>query len=1037
MAEVAQAELRVVPKFTGFKEAVEAEVGRAERTAQARGQGFGTKFGDGAKGGLVKSGAVVGAFAAVTNKAMSSVADHVGAAVSRFDTLNNYPKVMTQLGYSAEAADASINKMSDRLQGLPTTLDSMVGLVQGLVTNTNDLEKATDVGLALNDMLVASGSSTQLTNAAMEQFRQILSKGKPELEDWKSLTSAMPGQMDQLAKSMLGPKANANDLYAALGGGKNKATISLDQLMGKMVELDQKGGKGLSSFQSQAETAAGGVATSMANMGNAVSRGITGVLDAIGKENIAGFFDDMKGGINAAFGAVQSFVKAATPGLLAAYGAAKQLAPQVAATAAVFGTAMVAGDKLVPVVGRLAEALRLAKGGAGTLAESMGAVGFAVNPATLAIAAGSVAVVGLGTAVMGYVESTQNAEKATKGLADATSRLTGLDEYGGIVTSAGNAASFTALSVTELNKVLAEHAELMGKAADESESEIGKLNYAQAAIGQFAGKTKLTTEQQGKLKGALGTVNSALGTHITKQDVAAGKYRDQDGKVKDLVKSLDKLIAKKREEVRQDALSEQYKTSYDDYAKSCDTLAESEQRLARAKEARDQAEQNALPNLQDYDIAVQAAEADVRKATESNEAAKSSLNSIEKAMGETTKATSENASAWDRWGSDFDQKFVSRLNAATDSKSGVATLKQQLEALGVSGDDLPRLTKHMDELTTSWDGDVGSLIPLLEEWGVKIDGAKAKAAQAADGIRESFGDMGITDSLEAAGIDVQAFSDKLADAGVSADQLNAVGSENLSALAQSCNGDLSSMVAAIVAFNGTDLLSKDGEVSVDDVELTDAQGRVVRWNGTAFVDKETSAVVKDGELTDAQGRVYKWNGTKLVSKNGKANASGNVIGGKATNDVNKFTAAANKVPKEKSTTVKASVDKGPLDSFLDALASIPRSITTALSTTHHAAGGIRPHADGGIVPRYHASGAIATKAVPLDIVGEDGAEAIVPLTNERYSRPFADLIARSVNEGRGTTQSITINLNYSADADANQMVRDIALGLRRLQMTGA
>lgn len=61
---------------------------------------------------------------------------------------------------------------------------------------------------------------------------------------------------------------------------------------------------------------------------------------------------------------------------------------------------------------------------------------------------------------------------------------------------------------------------------------------------------------------------------------------------------------------------------------------------------------------------------------------------------------------------------------------------------------------------------------------------------------------------------------------------------------------------------------------------------------------------------------------------------------------------------------------------------------------YRAAGGIRPHADGGV--RMHAGGAIATRAVPLDIVGEAGAEAIVPLTNRRYSQPFADIISESV-----------------------------------------
>lgn len=80
---------------------------------------------------------------------------------------------------------------------------------------------------------------------------------------------------------------------------------------------------------------------------------------------------------------------------------------------------------------------------------------------------------------------------------------------------------------------------------------------------------------------------------------------------------------------------------------------------------------------------------------------------------------------------------------------------------------------------------------------------------------------------------------------------------------------------------------------------------------------------------------------------------------------------------------------------------VSKKITTTvekiITEVHNARGGIRPHADGGFVPRFHAKGAIATKAVPLDIVGEDGAEAIVPLTNERYARPFAQMIAREVD----------------------------------------
>lgn len=84
-----------------------------------------------------------------------------------------------------------------------------------------------------------------------------------------------------------------------------------------------------------------------------------------------------------------------------------------------------------------------------------------------------------------------------------------------------------------------------------------------------------------------------------------------------------------------------------------------------------------------------------------------------------------------------------------------------------------------------------------------------------------------------------------------------------------------------------------------------------------------------------------------------------------------------------------------------------------------AAGGIRTHAEGGIAayagtPRYHAGGSIVNvpnTGYPLDWVGEAGAEAIVPLTNRRYSQPFVDLIADGVSRrmGAGTSYNLYIN----------------------------
>lgn len=313
MAEIGRADLLIVPRFDNLTKSVESALGKCEGQASKSGSSLGKSTGSGFGKGLAGSGAMIGAFSTLTSKAMDSISSHVGSAISRFDTLNNYPKVMQSLGYSADSANASIGKMSDRLSTLPTRLDDMVSVVQGITATVGDLDKATDVGLALNDMLIASGSSTQLCSAAMEQFRQILSKGKPEMEDWRSLTTAAPGQMDQLAKSMLGPTANANDLYAALGGGGKDPTITLDQLMDKMVELDTQGGASFASFKDQAETAAGGVQTSVQNMSNAVTKGVTGTLESIGRNNIAGVLNDAKGAVNGFFKVVNGGVSASMP----------------------------------------------------------------------------------------------------------------------------------------------------------------------------------------------------------------------------------------------------------------------------------------------------------------------------------------------------------------------------------------------------------------------------------------------------------------------------------------------------------------------------------------------------------------------------------------------------------------------------------------------------------------------------------------------------------------------------------------------------
>lgn len=932
MPDIGRASLLIVPRFDNLTKSVNAALAAAGATASARGRGLGESTASGFGGGLLKSGAVIGAFSSITSSAMASISSHVGAAVSRFDTLNQYPRTMELLGYSSESAEASIGKMSDRLSSLPTTLDSMSSTVQGIVAITGDLDQATDAGLALNDMLVASGSSQQLVNAAMEQFRQMLAKGRPEMEDWRSLTSAAPGQMAQLAQSMLGPTATANDLYYALGGGGKDPTLTMDDLLAAMIRLDNEGGEGITSFREQAETAAGGVQTAVANMGNAVTKGIAGIMDEIGQDRISGVLGDLKSGIGDAFGMARDVVGDLAPALSDVYDRVKPLAPQLVTMTASFAAFNAVGQRLPGLVKGVGSGLE------GLVSN--------LSPATVGIGLAAGALSLLVTAAMDAAEREENLTAATSGLGDVVSDTAALEGYRGTVDDVGESAGLAAMSVGELAEATAARVETMRENTEAAETEIAQLNTAQGIINQYAGAYDLSADAQGRLQWALKLVNDAFGLNISQSDVAAGKYTDQNGEVQDLTKSLNELIDKKKEEARVNAVTANLTEAYEAQSDAAATLAQEQQDYnAEVQKFMDWVPGMTRAEAERRASSTQAAR-DLEAAEEQYRAASDAVEGYEAQLGETTAATSEAADEYDRlsatMGSAKFELFSAQLRGAGTS---TAMLSEDLRALGADTEAFSALSEdQLQELAYSYDGTTGSIVGLLDEWGVSMDAAAAENARAAASIAESLSGL-----AESGAVDLELLSSSLAAAGVSAEQVSAIGSENMGALAEAVGGDVDAMVWAVQNWNELPFLGKDGEVTVSDGQLVDAQGNVWTWNGTNFESKSASATV-GGNLGTGLSQAQAW-----------------------------MSLPYNLGDKVASVTTRIS--------------NITENITRNI--LGNAAGGIRLNAEGGI--REHADGAvIATRAVPLDIVGEDGAEAIVPLTNRRYSQPFVDLVAEGV-----------------------------------------
>lgn len=314
--QLAQAYVQIVPSMKGVGKAIKnAFDGPSKSTGQKAGQSIGS----GLSGGFAaKVGAVAGIASTVFSKVASVVTGSLNSAISRADQMNNFPKVMKNLGYSSEDAAASIKKISSALDGLPTTSSAMTGMVQQLAPLTSNLDQATNIALAFNNAMLAGGASTMEQENALTQYTQMLSAGKVDMQAWRSIQAAMPGQLNQVAEAMLGAGKNSNDLYEAMKNG----SISFDDFNKKVMELNQNGFGKYASFAQQAKDATQGIGTAMENVQNRVAKAVQKVIEAVGVENIAGAIN----GFSSQFGKIGDAAAGMVTGVKGWFGKAAQAA---------------------------------------------------------------------------------------------------------------------------------------------------------------------------------------------------------------------------------------------------------------------------------------------------------------------------------------------------------------------------------------------------------------------------------------------------------------------------------------------------------------------------------------------------------------------------------------------------------------------------------------------------------------------------------------------------------------------------------------
>lgn len=868
-----------------------------------------------ATGNMTKSVALGNVAAGLFSKGMGMISSSMGSAIKRIDTMKNFPIVMESLGYDANDAAKSIQKISNSLDGLPTSTDSIVSMTQMLAPMTKSLDEASDIALAMNNALLAGGKAADEQSRAMIQYTQMLSTGKVDMQSWKSMQQAMPGQLDQIAKSLLGATAKGNDLYAAMKEGE----VSFDDFNNAVLKLNKQGLPGMKNFEEQARAATGGIGTAMDNLKNRIAKGLADILEGIGRERISDFINNLSSTIKTGLSGLSDFAGQAADKVFPILEKLVANLPKIAAAITaitgvkfawngfqtITGTLTKFGTSLGTTAAKFSDFMAniaLSGNSYGKFSGGLSDMAFKLSKISpLALGAAS-AIAGVAAALLikdisDKIKYLNDYSAATEGIKNAALGATSeLKDLNNALDVSDQLYTANAKSITELSDSGAKVAQSMIDRNTAVADSNALLDLYMDTIKELNGQFSSTEEDGARLKMAVQELNEALGTEYTVEVDKEGRYRVMAGDAQAATSEIEKLIQMKQAEARADAYAENYKEAYQQKAEAAKTIADINKQIAEAQ-----------------------AEA----------------------------AKPENAA--------YADEYAAKI-AGLGAQLEIA--QQEYDAAGEAADNAERL---MSNAATAADEGASSYYRLAES------NAIVSSTMAQNGL--SLGEF--VTSLEEAGITEQEFG----------------------ALSEAEAGKFAAAYAHAKE-SGDDVTSalKGVKREINEVDKKDPNVEV----------SESGAEETKGKLDDTAE-------------------------------------AASGIPSKRSVTVTANAAKAV--SMLTSVANQIRYITGSHSfslsgvvkaiTGKQAAGGVflgNPN----IIPR-HADGGILAQPTLTSVgwVGEAGAEAIIPLSNKTYIKPFAQTVAAEMGGVGGG--NVYVTLAYNADSNAKQMASDLTreIKLRR------
>ena len=637
----------------------------------------------------------------------------------------------------------------------------------------------------------------------------------------------------------------------------------------------------------------------------------------------------------------------------------------------------------------------------------------------------------------GLYDDYKNHEAATKGLANA---LADVGRESDVTVSSFNTTGSRlrelAADSNEYESRLANLTRTLEDSNRQYSNYAGTLSYYSDTIKTLGSKADLSQEEAYKLEAALTAVNDACGTTYGLDNY--GNIIDtQTGQIQ---KNTDEILAN-IDARKQQAIIDYYS---DDYTQAVGELTEAQDNLNEAtdyynKLASDEGKQEFLDHVKDvygsnYDAAQ--AQATYNKQLED---AKTAMNNYQRevtsAQGVVDKLDGKIAGATDELdkankaleeAAKAQEEFDKRNQTVADDVTG--NMKRMSDAatkLGKSDADFNNIADGLSAIHVSAEEmnnvDMGALITAFDSVGGSMDQVIA--------------------TLENGGVQMNTWNAALEQAPGAAENMSSLTAAAFQSMYEVAGNDINNTMTLIAGLDMVQVGDKTFYIG-DNGSIVDSQGKI--YNIQTDLANIPDSVITQFYVNDEGAAQAALDAKAKLEDVGKQTPTPTIeVKDNASGKTKSLQTDLNKVGAARPTpTVRvndyASGKLGDISAYLRRLNGMSSTVyvTTVEKKVKQATGGMNSRP---VIPR-HATGYIATGPTLTNQgwIGEDGVEAVanwatggavVPLTNKRYMLPIADAIASGMAErgyGRDSGTHVTVNLNYSAGEDANQLARDLA-----------